>query len=240
MSRPVASLATAIRSPFLALLTLTFLYIHPSCALESSSPTTILASAAPDGTTYRLYQTFVTWSDKIHGKQRSRTETLYYLVLEDSHTGVQTRIWEQGYGIDARRLMLFAPTGFTLHFVDDDTSPIVLAYWERKNIHLFRINPKRARKAQFERLVNELEGKESTTVAWDIKRRYPPLDVPAVVQFKALLPHYDWDPVAGNPPRITNIWRDKEGWHMTIAATDPEMHLLLRDAAKEWVWVNKP
>jgi len=27
---------------------------------------------------------------------------------------------------------------------------------------------------------------------------------------------------------------------MQIAVGQPEMHLLLRDGAKEWVWVNKP
>jgi len=209
-----------------------------------SSPTLQLAVQLPDGGRLLLYEKFVPWSYKAPSLPKGLVEpvaTAYYLELENSATGRRTCIWERGYGINFKAVWLGRPRGFALGLAQGYTSPVAIAYWEGGSIRFYEADPARPVPDRFEALLEK--DKDRNFPQFSKGGRFGDWKKPgrSLAPFDALYPKYFWrDAGYSYPPQIKKIWREADSWNMQIAVGQPEMHLLLRDGAKEWVWVNKP
>ena len=188
-----------------------------------------------------LYVKSIAAPYKLRGEARSTTDTLFYLELRKRGGTKSIRVWEEACLVDFQRQGCGRPTGFAFGSAEGYTSSVAFVYWILGRVNFCEINPDHAVTSNAEKTLTGLANREWTEEVKFLKDRdWGSHPFPTGIEFRTLVPSYPWDAFDGNPPRVTKIWREADNWNMQIAVGQPEMHLLLRDGAKEWVWVNKP
>jgi len=200
---------------------------------EGSSPT-LLATFEQRQGRFLLYEQFLPRRFRLDDRDIITTVTLYY-VERHAVEGKRQRIWERGFWENFKRQSLRKPRGFVLAGADDYSSRVGIAFWEMYDVQFYEVDANRPIGQRFQESLKQNADKHVSQLSRAIKYDYIPKTIP-----HDCLPQWDWSPLVDNPPKITGLWHSNEGWHMTIAATKPEMHLVLRHGTKEWVWINKP
>jgi len=207
--------------------------------VKISTATLLAYRALPDGGVLRVQRQFISYPYIFRAQTKVARDTLYFLDFEKRAGDKPVRIWEAPFGADFSHPGLGMPKGFILGFDENRTSSVALAFWEARFLRFIEINPHKPVKDCFEDFIRRTVG-SSPQPSKDQRPYYPRKSDRNWLNFEDLIPGYFLDAAFLDSPNITNLWHEKDAWHMTLAARHATMHLVLRDGAKEWVWVNKP
>jgi hypothetical protein len=205
---------------------------------DDTTPTLKSSKTLPNGAKVYVYEKRVVRHYRFQGEPRVSACFLCYVELEEAQSKKRVRLWEQAYSKGYKGAVQFRPEEVFIGYGDSYTSPIAIAFREGFGIRFFEINPEKPLRTSFEDRVRLEEGKDFD--GKDTKLYSDARPDRSAILLRNLIPKQQLLHLGSDPPRIRQLWRTSQGWHISIAGAKTEFHFLLSDGSKEWGSVDKP